>query len=57
MAFLENMNFINKIVMAALCRIRIPEAYKEANEFFADEFLFQKKCTQVKQKNFGCKFD
>ena len=41
-AFLENMNFINKIVMAALCRIRIPEAYKEANEFFADEFLFQK---------------
>ena len=29
--------------MAALCRIRTPEAYKEANEFFADEFLFKKK--------------
>ena len=44
---------INKIVMVALCRIRTPEAYKEANEFFADEFLFQKKWTQVEQKNFG----
>ena len=33
--------------MAVLCRICTPEAYKEANEFFADEFLFQKKCTQV----------
>ena len=37
--------------MAVLCRIRTPEAYKEANEFFADEFLFQKKWTQVEQKN------
>ena len=51
--------------MAALCRIRTPEAYKEANEFFADEFLFKKKWTQlreveVEQKNFGfldLKFD
>jgi hypothetical protein len=34
------MSLINKIVMVALCRIRTPEAYKEANEFFADEFLF-----------------
>ena len=60
MAFSEYMNFINKIVMVALCRIRTPEAYKEANEFFADEFLFQKKWTQVEQKNFGfldLKFD
>jgi len=51
--------YIN-IAMAALCRIRTPEAYKEANEFFADEFLFQKKCTQVEQKNVGfldLKFD
>ena len=47
------MSLINKIVMVALCRIRTPEAYKEANEFFADEFLFQKKWTQVEQKNFG----
>ena len=37
--------------MAVLCRIRTPEAYKEANEFFPDAFLFQKKCTQVEQKN------
>ena len=46
--------------MAAFCRIRIPEAYKEANDFFADEFLFKKKWTQVEQKNFGfldLKFD
>ena len=46
--------------MAALCRIRTPEAYKEANEFFVDEFLLQKKWTQVEQKNFGfldLKFD
>ena len=47
------MSLINKIVMVALCRIRTPEAYKETNEFFADEFLFQKKWTQVEQKNFG----
>ena len=33
--------------MAVLCRIRTPEAYKEANEFFADEFLFQKKCIYI----------
>ena len=32
------MSLINKIVMVALCRIRTPEAYKEANELFADEF-------------------
>ena len=34
--------------------------YKEANEFFADEFLLKKKWTQVEQKNFGfldLKFD
>ena len=46
--------------MVALCRIRTPEAYKEANEFFVDELLLQKKWTQVEQKNFGfldLKFD
>ena len=25
--------------MADLCRFRTPEAYREANEFFSDEFL------------------
>ena len=29
--------------MAVLCRIRTPEAYKEANELFAYEFVLLKR--------------
>ena len=44
------MSLINKIVMVVLCRIRTPEAYKVANEFFAYEFVFLKRVDSGRAK-------